>query len=401
MKKIPELFRQKLIWQGFVLAIAVVAVLSFALLGSTVNPAPKHMPVALVMQDSGVKLPDGSEVNFGKQIEGALTGAAGTASPLEWTRLDSLEAAQDALDRQEYYAALIIPATTTAGLLTVQTASPQQVQADILLNQGKNYSGASAVGQALDKTMAAVNGTLREQLAGEIKKRGDVLNTAQAAALASPLAVKQMLVHPVPAKTANGNAPVTLTQLTWMGALVTAVIQLQASRKTSLGKRSYSLLAGQIGSGLLFGIVVVASILLLNIHVIGLDVPEFWPVAGFLLLTFAAFFLVQAALLQYTGMAGMPLLVLLFFFGLPILALPYEFLPDITRHWFYSWVPFRFSVEGLRDLFFFRQGLGWSHPAQVLGWIGTVSLLVLLAAPLAAKRKDSLPKASRPGSSTL
>jgi hypothetical protein len=406
MESFKIFFRQKQLWLGVALVAAVIAVLSFALLGSTVNPTPKNLPVALVMEDAGAKLPDGSAINFGRIIEAKLTGApleagsgtaAGTAgaegseqqlqSPLKWVKEADANEARAALDSQDYYAVLHIPADTTAKLLSLQTPAAEPAPVEVLLNQGKNATGSTMTGQVLEKMLAAVNAGLREQLLSGIDKRGGMLSTVQAAALASPLAVTQTVVHPIPAKTANGNAPVTLTQLVWMAALVSSVMQLQTSRKTGIGKRSYSLLMSQITSGLLFGLAAVGFILILTIPVIGLHIPDFWPVAGFLLFTFCCFFLLQSTLLQYTGMAGMPVLVVLFFFGLPVLTLPYELLPGLTQDWFFSWVPFRFSVEGLRDLFYFRQGLGWKDPALVLGCIGLGSLLLLLLSPLASKHK--------------
>lgn len=390
MNAFKQLYRQKMLWFGLLAVALVVMVLSFALLGSTVNPVPKNLPAAIVMEDAGAKLPDGSEINFGRQIEEKLTAPANSpaapASPLQWTKEASTSDAADALDRQKYYAVLVIPADTTKQLLSLQTPAASPAQAELFINQGKNYSGSSMAAQALDKIVAAVNTQLREQLLGEIKKRGDAMNTAQAAAMAAPILVKQTVVHPVTAKTANGSAPVNLTQLAWMGALAATVIQLQSSRRTGLGKRSYPLLLSQVSSGLLLGLMAVSAILFTDVGIIGLDIPDFWPVAGYLCLVFGVFFLLQSALVQFLGMAGLPVLVVLFFFGLPILALPYEVLPGITQHWFFTWVPFRFSVEGFRDLFYFRQGLGWKEPAMVLVFIGLGSLLVLLASPLVSKR---------------
>jgi len=49
------------------------------------------------------------------------------------------------------------------------------------------------------------------------------------------------------------------------------------------------------------------------------------------------------------------------------------------RDWIYSWLPMRFMVEGLRELFFFGKGLGWNHAVSSLTWIGIVSAVVILA----------------------
>lgn len=51
----------------------------------------------------------------------------------------------------------------------------------------------------------------------------------------------------------------------------------------------------------------------------------------------------------------------------------------IYRDWIYSWLPMRFMVEGLRNLFYFGDGMTWSTPVSVLVWIGLVSMIVILA----------------------
>jgi len=391
MKNVKGLFRQKILWIGFALVAAIILILSSALMGPTVSPTPKDLPVMLVMGDTGAKLPNGTELNYGKLIQQSLTEArpaSATAPTLKWTTAASASAAAAALDRQDAYAALILPADLTQHLLSIATPQAASAEVELRINQGMNAAGANASVQVTEKTVAAINAQLRSQLSAELKKRGDSLNTAQAAALAAPLQLKETIVHPIAANTAGGNAPVALTQLVWMAALISSIIQLQASRKVRSGERSFSLVLGQIGTGLLFGLLAVAAILLLNVRVIGLDIPDFWPVAGFLLLAFCAFFLVQAAVLQYMGLVGMPLLFILFFFGLPILSLPYEALPHMTRSLLYSWVPFRFSVEGLRDLFYFRQNLGWQEPARILSFIGAGGLFFLGLSPFVLKRRQ-------------
>lgn len=390
MEEVKRFFGGKLWWLGGAAVLGIVLILSLALLGPTVNPAPRNLPVALVVEDEGNGLTGAGAVNFGetigKQLE-AIPGAAGS-TPLRWTRLASRDEAVAALDRQEYYAALIIPADTTKRLLSVFTPAPQPAQAELLLNQGKSATGYAMTSQVLEKAAAAMNAQLRSQFLAELQKRGAALTTAQASALAAPLELKETVLHPILAGTANGNAPVVLTQLVWMAALASSVIQLQLSRKArSRSSGSYTLLGAQLGSGLIYGLVAVSSLLLLNTGLIGLEVPRLWPTALFLYGVFGVFYLLQAALLQVLGMKGAPLLVLLFFFGLPVLSLPYELLPRATQSLFYSWVPFRFSAEGLRDLFYFGQGLGWRSPARVLGWIGLCSLAVLLLSPLAGRRR--------------
>ncbi len=59
-----------------------------------------------------------------------------------------------------------------------------------------------------------------------------------------------------------------------------------------------------------------------------------------------------------------------------------EMMSVFYRDWIYSWLPMRFMVEGLRELFFFGQSLSWSMSIAVLVWIAVVGLLVILLSAL-------------------
>lgn len=113
-------------------------------------------------------------------------------------------------------------------------------------------------------------------------------------------------------------------------------------------------------------------------HFLNLDVPSVVDLGWFLALTVFAFFLMISAVLSWTGIKGIVLFVLLLFFGAPLLALPVEFMNGFYRDWVHSWLPMRFMVDGVRELFFFGQGFQWSGPAAILAAIAGGSFIVLL-----------------------
>ena len=88
------------------------------------------------------------------------------------------------------------------------------------------------------------------------------------------------------------------------------------------------------------------------------------------------------AVLSLVGIKGIAIFALLLFFGAPLLALAPEMMSPFYRDWIYSWLPMRFMIQGLRDLFFFDEGLTWNTPLSVLVWIGLVSMIVILASAL-------------------
>ena len=86
-----------------------------------------------------------------------------------------------------------------------------------------------------------------------------------------------------------------------------------------------------------------------------------------------------SAVLSLVGLKGIGLFALLLFFGAPLLSLAPEMLSPFYQDWIYSWLPMKFMIEGLREIFFFGKGLSWNTPVTVLVWIGIVSMVTILA----------------------
>jgi YhgE/Pip-like protein len=389
MNGIRSFFAQKTVWIGLAAMIAVIAVLGWAILGSTVNPIPKNLPIALVAADRGAEIPGVGKVNVGEMIKQKLTTAqapSGEASPFAWTVLDSETEALAGLDRQTYYAVMVLPDNLSANYISLMSPAPMSAGVRVLINQGKSGVAATMATQALGKMVEGINVQLREQAFVQIRQvGGSNVTIEQAKALAAPLAASFETVHPIAANTANGNAPVVLTQLAWLAALTaSALLYLTGSKLKEAGR--LAVVAAQLIAGAIYAAVAAGSELLISGSLFGLHVPDRTNTFLFLTLAVFCFFLLQSAVISWIGLKAMPILVLLFFFGLPILGLPPEFLPDTTRDWLYSWIPFRFSVEGLRDLFYFRQGLNVGAPAAILGWIGVAGAALMIVS--VTKRRD-------------
>ncbi len=118
--------------------------------------------------------------------------------------------------------------------------------------------------------------------------------------------------------------------------------------------------------------------------VVGLNIPDFTDTALFLTITSLAFYLMISAVLFLIGFAGIIIFVLLLFFGAPLLPLAPEMMSPFYRDWIYSWLPMRFMVEGLRQIFYFGKGLSWDI-VSVLFWIGLVSMFIIFATALKHK----------------
>jgi hypothetical protein len=89
-----------------------------------------------------------------------------------------------------------------------------------------------------------------------------------------------------------------------------------------------------------------------------------------------------SAVISFVGIKGIAIFALILFFGAPLLALAPEMMSPFYRDWVHSWLPMRFMVDGLRELFFFGKGLSWNDAVSTLTWIGLGSTIVILASVL-------------------
>jgi hypothetical protein len=126
---------------------------------------------------------------------------------------------------------------------------------------------------------------------------------------------------------------------------------------------------------------------------VGLNIPQFMDIAVFLSITSFSFFLMISAVLSILGFRGIPIFVLMLFFGAQLLAMAPEMMSPFYRDWVYFWLPMRFMIEGLRELFFFGKGLTWSSPVSTLVWIGVASIVIILisASKLSVDKHKSQP----------
>ncbi len=144
-------------------------------------------------------------------------------------------------------------------------------------------------------------------------------------------------------------------------------------------KENFVLKVKQIITGAVVAVVVGFGLTWIADGMVGLNISNFTDTALFLSITSFSFFLMISAVLSLVGLKGIGVFALLLFFGAPLLSLAPEMLSPFYQDWVYSWLPMRFMIEGLREIFFFGKGLSWSTPVIVLIWIGAVSIVIIFS----------------------
>ncbi|GAA3400745.1 YhgE/Pip domain-containing protein [Paenibacillus hodogayensis] len=383
-----SLFKNKLIIALPLIVLAIVFVFSLTAI-PIISPTAKNLPVAIVNEDAG----SSSGENMGNVIANNIKSATAAISeqpPIKWIEVGSEEEAKTGLHHQEYYAALVIPKDFSTNQASLASPNPVSPEIRIYVNQGMNVTAANMAQQILTQMVSGLNEKMRAQLIAAFDQKGGTVTTKQAAAWASPIVSKVSPVNAIGTNSANGNAPVTLFQPLWMGSLIAGAIFLLAKNKTIFANRKEKLQANgvQVIWGALLALVAGFGFTWF-VERWGMSIPDFMDIALFLSIAYFAFFLMISAVFSWIGFGGMAIFVLFLFFGAPLLSFAPELLSPFYRDWVMSWLPMRFLVDGLRELFYFGEGLKLNHPTNVLMWIGIGSILVLLASALKPSGKTN------------
>jgi YhgE/Pip-like protein len=381
------MFKNKLVLLSPIIVLAVIFIFSLTLFPS-VQPQPKNLPIAIVNEDEAVQIPNQPEMNMGKTIVEAMQknskATTDEDTAVKWIEVKTAEEAQKGMDNQKYYASLVIPKDFSAKQASLRTPAPSSPEVQIYINQGMNTAASTMAGQVLNGVVDNMNNKIRTQLLDGFEKQGATLTAKQAASLATPISKKVTNVNEIGTNSASGNSPVSLFQPLWIGSLAGAAIIFIAVSKLSITNRKENLIAkiGQILIGVVVSLGVGFGLTWLAGDMVGIHIPQFTDTALFLSITSFCFFLMISAVLSWLGIRSIALFALLLFFGAPLLSMAPEMMSPFYRDWIFSWLPMRFMIQGVRELFFFGKGLTWSSPVSTLVWIGAVSMVIILASAL-------------------
>ncbi|MGN4422313.1 YhgE/Pip domain-containing protein [Bacillus cereus group sp. MYBK30-1] len=376
------MFKNKLLYLSPVIALLVVFIFSLTLF-PTVQPKPKNLPIAIVNEDQGVEIPNQAKMNMGQTIVDMIKKSSKTDEEpaVKWVEVKNKELVQKGLNNQEYYAALVIPKDFSAKQASLRTPQPSSPEVEIYINQGMNMAASTMAGQMLNGVVDNMNNNVRTQLLEGFKAKGTTLTADQVSNVVTPITKKVTNVNEIGKNSANGNSPISLFQPLWIASLASAAIIFIAISKMPVGtrKENFVLKVKQIVTGAVAALVIGFGLTWIADGMVGLNIPNFSDTALFLSITSFSFFLMISAVLSLVGLKGIGLFALLLFFGAPLLSLAPEMLSSFYQDWVHSWLPMRFMIEGLREIFFFGKGLSWNTPVIVLVWIGVVSMVIILA----------------------
>ncbi|MFE6076786.1 YhgE/Pip domain-containing protein [Paenibacillus sp. NPDC057886] len=347
--------------------------------------------MALVVLDQPAELATGGTFAIGEIIQETL--GSNPALPFVWYVVDSEEKAREGMDKRDFYGAVVLPVDLSTGLLSLATSSPIHPNVKLITNEGMSTQASTVVTQSLGQALKMINEELSHQLLTQIGQQKEHIPVETAKAFITPMNVQEEVMHSPGGNNASGSAPALLTQIMWIGSLVTGIVLFLAGKKVvDTGSRRWRVSALQAIVGLVIVSFSSGFTIWMATSWYGMEMADAGATWLFLWLVGAAFFLLQSSLLNWIGFRAMPLLVLLMFFSIPLLNMAPEFLPQTTRDWIYSWTPLRFAAGGLREVMYFGGLDAASSNTSVLWGVIGGSLVLLLASGFKAGRStDAVP----------
>jgi YhgE/Pip-like protein len=381
------MFKNKLIWLSPILALVVIFIFSLTIFPS-VQPKPKNLPIAIVNEDQGIQISNQPKLNMGQTIVERIQKTSETSKnedqAVKWIIIKNKEQVQKGLNNQSYYGSLVIPKDFSAKQASLRTPIPSSPEVEIFINQGMNTAAATIAGQILNGVVDNINNNVRTGLLKGFEAQGATLTIKQASSLVTPIKKTVTNVNEIRENSANGNAPVSLFQPLWMACIASAAIIYFATSKLPIHARKerFFIQIGRLMMGAVIAFVIGFGLTWIADRIIGLNIGNLMDTALFLTITSFSFFLMISAVISLFGLRAIALFALLLFFGAPLLSMAPEIMPSFYRDWVHSWLPMRFMVDGLRELFFFGKGLTWNTSVSTLTWIGIVSMFIILATGL-------------------
>lgn len=379
----------------------------------TAKVEPKNLPIALVNEDSG---------EMGDTLTEKLTANAPNA--IKFIEYDSTKAMKAGMNDRKAYGGIVIPKDFSKTLASLQTDKPKAATLKLFINEGMNTTAATSVEAMLKQISSQLNANVSAQMLSKMQDATDTMSkevsaqleqmikmqtqAAQAQAaqsgqqaptndagaqlaklstLISPVQPEKvtLLANPIETKVTKVNkagdlasVPSAVFVAVWISSLLGALMFYFAGNKREFTSRKELTIFQVIQSLLpiIYGFFTGYVATWYSTWILDYQFDSFHTVALFISIAVIAYVYMMLATVSWLKTPSVAIFGLLIFFGLPLIQLAPEMIPDFYRDYVLPWLPMRFLIEGLKDILFF--GKDWmNHYTNILLGIGGVSLIIL------------------------
>lgn len=361
-----------------VVAVVLIGCLMSLMFTPMLKMSPHELPFAVLSLDEGAQTPDG-EVNAGAQMVAQLTDQSpddGETAAIVWHEITSQAELDAALEDNEYYGAVTIPADFTQGQAAAQTGQGETPSVAVTLDNAKSPLVATQMQTAMSDQFSELG------IGAEVS----VVHTGEAeTASASPMAgtlSQQIGIMP-------------LVMMSMIGSvLLRTIVPVGTAR--SRGKR-FAALGTQLLAAAGVSLVTALTIAVLLNTIVEASAPMV-TTTGFLWL---GSFAIMALFLGAFGIAaplGALVAVCVLALGMMTGALPVEMLPPFWAEYVAPWAPQHFLGLGIRDILYMGAGFLPRGGGGLLAIAGAgVALLVIAGLLPRRPRRSEEPAAALTG----
>ena len=342
----------------------------------------ENLPFAVLNLDEGVKTSQGT-LNVGQTMVDGLTSEADneaseeddSSTPIAWTCLTSEDELGEALEDNEYYGALVIPAGYTQAKLATQQAEKQSdVEQDAGTDASADTQGVPSLTVCLDNAKSPLVATMMQSsIASMFSQQG--------------LSVDVQVIHAASTSSSSSTSSlsggsmslsmsVTPVYILSMLGSIMMVNALGVKRGASRKERAQGIARQAVYAVGLSLLISMAQTVVLTC-VAGVEAPAtvvlfYWLVSACIML----FLLGAANIAMPLGyLCGMLMQGL----GIMCAMYPREMLPEFWQDWVYPWAPHRFIGEGVRQVLYMGSS-AWNEGTQALAVFALVGIALLVIA---------------------
>lgn len=344
----------------FLVVIAALAA-GLLLVAPMAAMEPRDLPIAVVNLDEGIETPQGA-VDAGDAVVETVT-ADDSDGLIAWQALDSQDELDDALEDNEIYAALVVPADFSESQVLAQQGAGEASAVTLIINEGKHPMVTAQLSSSLGSLADGTDLTIETEAYHEIP---------DAVGLSATILPMVFMLLVYIASYAGG--------IVTRSAFPLDVSQTERSTAGARARRAAIQLVVAALAAVLAGLGAASALALL-----APDVDfAFGAAVGFLALASFALMTLVIGSINWAGMAGMAVPIAILLLGLGTANLPYEFLPSFWQDWIHPWNPLRFLADGARALLY--QDAGWWNASTLPLIITAVVGVVLVATSIATPR---------------
>ncbi|MHC9533499.1 YhgE/Pip domain-containing protein [Dellaglioa sp. L3N] len=362
----------------FGFAILVSVLLTFIMVVMqipSVKSELKDVPVAIVNEDNG---------NQGNKIVQNLTSSKNKT--LDWHVVKSEKKLNKAMDKQHYYAAIVIPKdfSLAIGKLADPT-SKKAASITVMTNEAKNATLSTTVGSTLSTIITKMGGGISAGILTNMVKNNSSVPAATALKLNHPITVKTIVRHSTSGLSAANSS---FFQPIWIASMVISLLLFYAGDALEFKsmKHKFSYKSSFIISAITLAVLTGFATATYATWILGFNFTHFITIASFLSFTSFAFIMLFSGVLTWIGFPGVIVFVLLLFFSIPLLAMAQPLVPQFYQDWVLPWLPMRFLYDGARSILYYGASF-WNSATVGLTYVLAIGSVLFFAEGVSSKHR--------------